>query len=143
MKKISSFSFNTQPGPYETWSLCSELIKDGKRTGKYVPGFVIGAQYAYKDLYLIVTSWDCPYEESQEFILLSKDLTVMCKKHIGHIYSTILLEAHEAVAEDQVLFHCNDDVDILVTAKAGLLHSSPPFFTTKKIQREIVTAVCR
>ncbi|MDH3608545.1 MAG: hypothetical protein OEQ24_04785 [Gammaproteobacteria bacterium] len=141
MKEISSFLFKPQPGPYETWSLCSELIMDGKRTGKYVPGFVIGAQYAYKDLYLIVTSWDCSYEESQEFILLSNDLTVLCKKHIGHIYSTILLEGHEPVAEDQVLFHCNDDIDILVTAKSGLLHSSPPFFTTQKIRREIATAV--
>jgi len=90
---------------------------------------------------LIVTSWDCPFEESQEFILLSKDLTVLCKKHIGHIYSTILLEDHEPVAEDEVLFHCNDDIDILVTIKSGLLHSSPPFFTTRKIQREIATAV--
>lgn len=141
MKEISCFSFKPQPGPYETWSLCSELIQNGKRTGKFVPGFVIGAQYAYKDLYLIVTSWDCPYEESQEFILLSKDLTVLCKKHIGHIYSTVILESHKAVAEDQVLFHCNDDVDILVTAKSGLLHSSPPFFTTKKKKREIVSKI--
>jgi len=141
MDKIECFSFKPQPGPYETWSLCSELIQDGKATGKYIPGFVIGAQYAYKDLYLLVTSWDCPYEESQEFILLSNDLTVLCKKHIGHIYSTVFLQDHEPVAEDQALFHCNDDIDILVTIKAGLLHSSPPFFTTKKIQREIATAV--
>lgn len=141
MKKISTFSFKQQLGPYETWSLCSELIMNGKRTGKYVPGFIIGAQYAYKDLFLLVTSWDCPYEESQEFILLSKDLTVLCKKHIGHIYSTVLLEDHEPIAEDQVLFHCNNDTDILVTAKSGLLHSSPPFFTTKKIKREIMSAV--
>lgn len=141
MREISCFSFKPQPGPYESWSLCSELIQDGKRTGKFVPGFVIGAQYAYKDLYLIVTSWDCPYEESQEFILLSKDLTVLCKKHIGHIYSTVILESHEAIAEDQVLFHCNDGVDIIVTAKSGLLHSSPPFFTTKKIKREIVSSI--
>ena len=141
MREISCFSFKPQPGPYESWSLCSELIQDGKRTGKFVPGFVIGAQYAYKDLYLIVTSWDCPYEESQEFILLSKDLTVLCKKHIGHIYSTVILESHEAIAEDQVLFHCNEGVDIIVTAKSGLLHSSPPFFTTKKIKREIVSSI--
>ena len=141
MREISCFSFKPQPGPYESWSLCSELIQDGKRTGKFVPGFVIGAQYAYKDLYLIATSWDCPYEESQEFILLSKDLTVLCKKHIGHIYSTVILESHEAIAEDQVLFHCNDGMDIIVTAKSGLLHSSPPFFTTKKIKREIVSSI--
>ena len=141
MREISCFSFKPQPGPYESWSLCSELIQDGKRTGKFVPGFVIGAQYAYKDLYLIVTSWDCPYEESQEFILLSKDLTVLCKKHIGQIYSTVILESHEAIAEDQVLFHCNDGMDIIVTAKSGLLHSSPPFFTTKKIKREIVSSI--
>jgi len=41
MNKITNFSFKPQPGPYETWSLCSELIKDDKRTGKTVPGFVI------------------------------------------------------------------------------------------------------
>ena len=94
-----------------------------------------------KTLYLIVTSWDCPYEESQEFILLSQDLTVLCKKHIGHIYSTVLIESHKPIAEDQVLFHCNNDIDILVTAKSGLLHSSPPFFTTKKYKREMRSVV--
>ena len=49
MKEISAFTFNRQPGPYETWSLCSELIMNNEQTGKYVPGFVIEAQYAYKD----------------------------------------------------------------------------------------------
>lgn len=140
MKNISLFSFKKQTSSYETWKLKSELWKDGKRSGKYVPGFVIEAQYSYKDYYLIVTSWDCPYEESQEFLLLSKDLDVLSKKHVGQIYSTVWIENHEIVADDQVMFHCNGGLDVLITTKTGLLPSFPPSLKMKKINRVMLTS---
>ena len=135
MKKISTFSLKKQTSPYEAWQLKSELLINGERTDKFVPGFVIEAQYSFKDFYLIVTSWDCAYEESQEFLLLSKDLEVLSKKHIGELYSTVWIEYHEIVAKNQVLFHCNGDMDVLITAKTGRLPSFPPVLKMQKINR--------
>ena len=135
MKKISLFSLKKPASPYETWHLKSELLINKKQTGKYVPGFSLEAQYAFKDYYLIVTSWDCAYEESQEFLLLSKNLDVLSKKHVGEIYSTVWIESHEAVTDDQVLFHCNSDLDILITAKTDLLPSFPPVLKMQKKNR--------
>lgn len=140
MKSTSLLSLKKHSSPYEKWQLKSELLKDGKRTGKYVPGFVIEAQYVYKDHYLIVTSWDCAFEESQEFLLLSKKLDVLSKKHVGEIYSTVWIESHEVVADDQVLFHCNGDLDVLITANTGLLPSFPPMLKMQKLNRVMSTA---
>ena len=135
MKKISKFSLKQQSSPYEAWQLKSELWVNGEPTGKFIPGFVIEAQYSFKDYYLLVTSWDCAYEESQEFLLLSNDLEVLSKKHVGEIYSTVCIEYHEAVTENQVLFHCNSDLDVLITAKTDLLASFPPVLKMQKINR--------
>ena len=141
MKTISLFSLTKQTSLYEAWQLKSELLKNGKCTGKFVPGFRIEAQYAYKDFYLIATSWDCDFEDSQEFLLLSKDLDVLSKKHVGEIYSTVWIENHEVVADDQVLFHCNGHLDVLITAKTGLLPSFPPKLKMQKINRAMSTTV--
>ena len=140
MKKISKFSLKKQTSPYEAWQLKSELWVNGERTGKYVPGFVIEAQYSFKEFYLLVTSWDCVYEESQEFLLLSHDLDVLSKKHVGEIYSSVRIEYHEAVAVNQVLFHCNRDLDVLITADTGLLPSFPPVLKMQKINRTVTAA---
>lgn len=137
MKEISLFSFKKPHSPYEAWKLESELLMNAKHTNICIPGFFIEAQYAYKNLYLIVTSWNCCYEDSLEILLLSKELQVISKKHIGQIYSSVLLESHEVIAEDRVLFHCNHGLDILITAKSGLLFPSPPILLLKMRNRTL------
>ena len=131
MKEVDLFSFRKTSSSREIWKLESELLINGSPTNTYIPGTFIEAQYVYKDLYLIATSWRCSYEDSLEFLLLSRDLQIQSKRYIGQLYSSIFIEKHEPIAEDQLVFHCNKGIDILITAKSGLLFSHQPILLIK------------
>ncbi len=139
MKEINLFSFKEPSISYEIWKLESELLQDNKPTNRSIPGFFIEAQYSYKNLYLLVTSWNSSYEDSLEILLLSDDLQVLNKRHIGQIYSSVVLESHEVLAEDQIIIHCNNEIDLEITAKSGLLFSYPPILLVKMRNRALTT----
>jgi hypothetical protein len=80
LHEITTFSLEKHTGPYETWGTNSALFADGNSTGKRVPGFVIEGQYAWNGGYLLITSYDCPFEESQEFLLLDCEFRLICKE---------------------------------------------------------------
>ena len=115
MRLINSFTLVQHLGEYEQWPLATEVLLDGQASGKQIPGYVIEAQYAHDNYYLLVTSWDCPFEEAQTFVLLSHDLSVLDKKTIGAAYSSIWLQGHEPQGENAVMFHCDGDLDVLAT----------------------------
>jgi hypothetical protein len=100
VEKIKRFSLATHEGAYETWPLQTALYFDGRATGTSIPGFVIEAQYSCGDTYLIITSWDCPYEESNEFLLLDLDFRQVARQQLGAWYDSFLLERHTCVAPD-------------------------------------------
>jgi hypothetical protein len=119
MKPLKMFSFQLHSGPQESWGLESELLLNGKATGKTIPGFRLEAQYRYASSYLFVTSWDCG-ENSLDVILTNEDLKVLNRERIGAMYHSTLLESHEVLAENQVLLHCDNDFLIRVTVDNGL-----------------------
>jgi hypothetical protein len=83
MRVFDSFSLPKHEGPYKSWPLTTELWLDGRPTGTRIPGYVIEAQYRCGDRYLIATSWDCPFEEMQTFVLLSPELRVSDRSNHG------------------------------------------------------------
>ncbi len=115
MKSLERFELAKHHGPYERWPKDTELIKDGFPTGRTIPGYLIEAQYEHIHGYLLVTSWDCPFEEMQTFLLLSPELEVMFEETIGVAYVSVCIERHEPVNDHTVLFHCNDNLDIRAT----------------------------
>jgi hypothetical protein len=120
MKPLNIFSFRSPTGPQESWGLESELLLNGKATGKTIPGFILEAQYHYASGYLFVTSWDCG-EDCLDVILANEDLQVLDQKCIGAMYDSTYLESHEVLAENQVLLHCDNNFLIRVTVDNGLL----------------------
>jgi hypothetical protein len=120
MKPLNMFSFRSHSGPQESWGLESELLLNGKATGKTIPGFILEAQYRHASGYLFVTSWDCG-EDCLDVILTNEDLKGLDCKKIGAMYHSTLLESHEVLAENQVLLHCDNDFLIRVTVDNGLL----------------------
>lgn len=67
MQSITQFSLEKHDGPYESWPRLTRLFANGVDTGKKVPGFIIEAQYQCRDGYLLITSQDCLFEESNDF----------------------------------------------------------------------------
>ena len=119
MKKLKVFALTKHAGPYDSWPQHSELVKGGVSTGKNIPGYVIEAQYEYQHGFLLVTSWDCSFEEAQTFILLSHELDLVYEETLGVAYASVWMEGHEPINECSVIFHCNGDLDILATVESS------------------------
>ncbi len=114
MKPVKIFSLKKHQGEYDSWPLETELLKEGIPTGRLIPGYVIEAQFKCGENYLLVTSWDCPFEEAQEFLLLSNDLKILSKKHLGAAYASVWIDGYEQINDREVIFHCGKKLDVLI-----------------------------
>ncbi len=107
MTPSTAFSLEKHIGAYETWPLKTRLFFDGVDTGTSVPGFCIEAQYECHEGYLLAMSWDCPFEEANDFVLLDRAFKLLARKTLGAWYHTFLLESHAAMGPDVVRFLYN------------------------------------
>jgi hypothetical protein len=93
MSATPQFSLSAHAGPPEAWPTKSELLVRGKPSGTKVPGYRLLHELETPDGYLLVTDYDCPYEEETSFTLLSRDFRVLDHRSIGAPYSTYLLKS--------------------------------------------------
>lgn len=94
MDAIDTFSLASHAGPYERWPSTTALFAEGRPTGTSVPGYVLEAQYRCADGYLLITSWDCPFEEANDFVLLDERFARRAHASLGVPYGSFLLESH-------------------------------------------------
>lgn len=95
MRPINRFTLEKHAGPYETWPLRSRLFLDGKPTCISLPGYTLLHQFETSNGYVLVTDYDCPYEEITNFALISKQLRMQSCRWLGWMYETFLLERIE------------------------------------------------
>ena len=110
MKKIESFSLEKHEGTYELWPRRTRLFFDGVDTGTKIPGFIIEAQYKCDEGYLLITSQDCPFEESNVFILLTPSFHSIAYKGLCVAYESFLLDAHWPISESAIRLHYYENV---------------------------------
>lgn len=77
------FSFEPPDVPYERRPSHSQLLVDGKPTNLRLPGYSLLYQFDTQAGFLLVADYDCPYEETTNFILLSHDLRVVSRRSLG------------------------------------------------------------
>ena len=92
MKPITRFALETHDGPYETWPRRSRLLLDGRPTRIFLPGYSLLHQFETSSGYVLVTDYDCPFEEITNFALISKRLRLQSCRWLGWPYETFLLE---------------------------------------------------
>jgi hypothetical protein len=102
LRPITEFSLEEHAGPYETWPGKSALYADTVPTDCTVPGYVIEGQYSWDGGFLLITSYDCPSEESQEFVLLDSSFQFLSKKSLGVMHGSYLLMSHQVVSDDGI-----------------------------------------
>ena len=95
MKPINRFTLEKHDGPYEKWPLRSLLYLDSRPTGISLPGYTLLQQFETLSGYILVTDYDCPYEEITSFALISEQLRLQSCRWIGWMYETFLLERIE------------------------------------------------
>lgn len=102
LRPIEKFSLEKHTEAYETWGTRSVLFADGLAAGLSVPGFEIEGQYGCGEGYLLITSYDCPFEEAQNFLLLDSRYRVVCRKFLGVTYGSYLLMENYMIDESRI-----------------------------------------
>ena len=110
MEKITLLSLEKHQGLYESWARFSRLYANGVDTQKRVPGYVIEAQYKCEEGYLVITSQDCPFEESNDFLLLDHVFETVAKSGIGIPYSPFLVSDHWPISKKAIRIHFNEEL---------------------------------
>ena len=108
MEKIDAFSLEKHEGPYEKWPRKTRLYFDGRDTGTKIAGYVVEGQYRCNEGFLLITSQDCPFEESNDFILLGPTFRRLATNAVLRPYNSFLLHAHWPVSDSAVLLHYYD-----------------------------------
>lgn len=135
IEEIKKFSLAKHEGPYENWPSKTDLFFDGKPTGKKIDGYVIEKQFKIDDYYLIITSYDCPFEETNNFILLNNNFSVEHKKWIGRPYNSFCIKDAVPINDYKILILFIGDLKVTLHIKMKSFLSSKPriklnWFTT-------------
>ncbi|NHV29169.1 hypothetical protein [Burkholderia sp. D-99] len=93
MKPVDRFALETHDGPYEKWPSRTHVLVDGVRSALAVSGYVLLRQFETPAAYLLVTDYDCPFEEAVTFTLVSKDSPkVLARRTVGAMYASCHLD---------------------------------------------------
>lgn len=133
MQPITGFSllaehtYGLEPNP-----LKMPLYFNGQPTHTFIAGRVIEGQYRCvlpnnTSGYLVITSFDCPFEESTEFSLLDDAFKIIATTSLAQMYDSFLLYAHWPMADNRVRLHYYGQfvLDLVITAGSSWLTARP------------------
>jgi hypothetical protein len=120
--QISAFSLESHAGPYETWPRRTRLYFNGEFTGVSIPGFIIEAQYQLARGFLLITSQDCPFEESNDFLLLDSQFKQLAHNELLVPYGSFLLHAHWPESQNSWLLHYHESLIFRLSIQEWPLH---------------------
>ncbi len=92
METTDRYSLERHEGPYESWPLRSRLFIDGEPTAVLIPGYSLLHQVALPSGYLLVTDFDCPFEEATSFVLLDRNSRLLCCRTLSVPYGSYNLD---------------------------------------------------
>lgn len=121
MNPIRRFALEQHSGPYESWPSRSHLIDAGVPTKVRVPGYNLLHQFALAAGFLLITDFDCPFEEATTFVLLAPDLKVLGTKTLGAPYASFLLDKVDVIDATSVRVVFYDDDVWRVTVRKSML----------------------
>lgn len=126
MHATERFTLEQHTGPYEAWPAKTRLWVDGKPSAVQVPGYQLLKQFVVDDGYLLITDYDCPYEEATSFILLDQLLQLVSRKTVGAPYCSECLERIDWLSPRQarVVFY-RDVIWSLTIRRWGLPYLRP------------------
>lgn len=117
VNSTARFALERHSGPYERWPSRSRLLVDGRATATRVAGHTLLHQYELDDGYLLVTDYDCPFEEVTAFTLLDPGLRVVAERKVGWMYNTFLLTSLCWLDGRRLIASFGDDYRVLVTIR--------------------------
>jgi hypothetical protein len=127
MISLQRYSLAPHEGPYASWPLRSLLQIDDRPSVTQVPGYVIEAQYQTPLGDLLITSWDCPFEEANSFVLLDAAQRIQAQAELAVPYGSFLLHAHWPVDAQTLILHYHNQLfyTLRIQPATGWLRRSP------------------
>jgi hypothetical protein len=110
MQTTTRYALEPHAGPYESWPLRSCLVIDGQPSAVRIPGYSLLRQYALPSGYLLVTDYDCPFEEATSFVLLDRNSRVLCCRTLSVPYGSYNFDKMAWIDERhaRITFHDDD-----------------------------------
>ena len=134
MQVIIVFSLVTHSGAYKDWPLKTPLLLNGQPTSLVIPGFQLLHQFQLQSgEYLLITDWDCPFEEATEFLLISGDFKIIARKKLGTPYASFLLDSVEVLNNHQLKVTIFENDHFLLTIKPPSLLRNKGSISLKRI----------
>ena len=99
MEETNKFSLIRHSGPYELWPSRTALLVDGIVSSTAVPGYSLLRQIELPESYLLITDYDCPFEEAVTVIFLNKQLRMLSHRTIWSLYSSVAFKSIEWLDE--------------------------------------------
>ncbi len=103
MQTINEFSLTKHTGPHDSWPRKTDLHYQGKPIGLAVEGYVIEKQFKTETGYLLILSYDCPFEEANNFVLLDEKYRLVDSRCLGRMYASYLLQSAKPVNTGELL----------------------------------------
>ena len=92
METTSRFSLENHSGPDEERPLRSRVIVDGEPGRVLIPGTSLLHQFKTPVGHLLITDFDCPFEEATSFVLLGLSNKLIAYKTLAVPYGSFNLE---------------------------------------------------
>ena len=92
----------------------SEIILDGRETGKFIRGVVLEAAVRWQDFYLLLLTDDILNEDMLEIHLLDRNLNLLDSATLGAIYSTGVFSSLVLNEPDRVGFRFIGDANWVI-----------------------------
>lgn len=119
MTPIDRYRIEKHEGDYTTWPGKSRLWADDQLLPEPVSGYVIEGQYDTPLGSLLITSYDCMYEEANSFLLIEPSGRVRAQADLGVPYGSFLLHAHWPVDESTLALHYHGDQFYTLSVRPG------------------------
>jgi hypothetical protein len=127
MQLINSFSLQKYTGEYKTWPLETQLLLNEIPTKTFLLGFQLLHQFELSSgEFLLISDWDCPFEEATEVLLLNADLILAARHTFSVPYGSFNLEDLQLIddANLKLIFYDNDCRQVtILDKKTGLFGS--------------------
>ena len=120
MKPVALFSLQTHAGDYQAWPFETQLLLNNQPTQTYLLGYQLLHQLQLASgEYVLITDWDCPFEEATEVLLLSTQLKLLARHTFAVPYGSYLLDTLQVLddANLKLIFYQDDCRQVTIAAK--------------------------
>lgn len=116
-KKVQYFTLEKHEGDYETWPIKSQLYFKGIKTNIKIHGYDLLRQIDCGDYYLLITDYDCPFEEHTHVTILNKDLKIVADKGFSWIYNSFLMIDFKILHDHLFFLNFGEDYHVYLQVK--------------------------